>query len=347
MRTKLFMVISAAILLVPAAYAAQEEIVELGPYQVSFSLESERNCTVQVAVPVEGKTPVGIDYTERLILLECDDGQAQIKVTGYNSPVPAGDDATKTLSRKLPWNIGCIGVETKERLVDRHTGSLTTFEEVSGEEAYQAAYWLDRYLAPSDYLGETSCVITSSLPWTATKELIDSVHVEKAVATRKASTRETVTAGPYEVSFDLGEKNYTIIQEGPEPGETEEGLGLERYRIILDGGIRAATIDITSYDGYRPVNLRTEMLLAEASLQTKGYTEYNASEWTIGGEAGVLGTGEDDDHQILYVAIFWPDQVQTEEGPVLGMTRCEMDSSYWWDATEMLLDTIRVERAEE
>jgi hypothetical protein len=341
------MVISAAMLLIPAAYAAQEEIVDLGPYQVSFSLESGRNCTVQVAEPVEGKTPTGIDYTERLTLLECDDGQVQIKVTSYNSPVPAGDGVTKTLSRKLPWNIGYIGVETKERLLDRHTGFLTTFEEVSGEDTYQAAYWLDRYLAPGDYLGKTSCVITSSLPWTATKELIDSVHIEKAVATGKASTGVTVTAGPYEVSFDLGEKNYTIIQEGPEPGETEEGLGLERHRIILDGGIRAATIDITSYDGYRPVNLRTEMLLAEASLQKRGYTEHNASEWTIGGETGVLGTGEDDDHQILYVAIFWPDQVQAEEGPVLGMTRCEMDSSYWWDATEMLLNTIRVKRAEE
>lgn len=55
MRTKLIMVISAAMLLIPAAYAAQEEIVDLGPYQVSFSLESGRNCTVQVAEPVEGR----------------------------------------------------------------------------------------------------------------------------------------------------------------------------------------------------------------------------------------------------------------------------------------------------
>ncbi len=344
MWTKIFLVFSAALLLAQMAFAA-EETVDLDPYQVSFSLESLVNCNVQVAEPVEGRTPSGTDYIERSILLNCDDGRAQIKVTNYHSPVPAGDRATETLSRKMPWNIGCMNVETVGRLVDRHTGFLTTFQEVSGREVYQVAYWLDRYLAPGDYVGETSCVISSSLPWTATKELIDTFHVEKAEATQKPSTMETVTAGPYEVSFDLGEKNYTIIQEGPLPGETEEELGLERHRIILDGGNKAVTIKITSYDDFRIVNQGTEKLLAEAALQTRGYSKNNASEWTIDGEAGVLGVGEDEHHQILYVAIYWPDQVQTDEGPVLGKTRCEIESSYWWDTTETLLDTLQVERA--
>lgn len=345
MRTKIFLIFSAALLLAQGAFAAQET-VDLGPYQVSFSLESAAFCTVQVAETVEGRTPSGTDYIERSILLDCDDGRAQIKVTSYHNPVPAGDRETKTLSRKMPWNIGCVNVETRDRLVDRHTGFLTTFGEVSGSEVYQVAYWLDRYLAPGDYLGETSCVISSSLPWTATKELFDTVHVEKAVATQKPSPMETVTAGPYEVSFDLGEMNYTIVQEGPEPGETQDRIGLERQRIILDGGNRAATIKITSYEDFRIVNMGTEMLLAEAALQTEGYVKNNASEWTIDGEAGVLGIGEDEHYQILYVAIYWPDQVQTEEGPVFGKTRCEIESSYRWDTTKRLLDTIHVETAE-
>ncbi len=340
-----FLVFAFAILMALPATAAAER-VDLGPYQVSFSLESARNCTVQAAEPVEGRTPTGIDYVARSTLLDCDDGRAEIKVTSYNSPVPAGDDATRALSRRALWQIGVVGVETDSRLVDRHTGSLTTFEEVSGKKVYQAAYWLDRYLAPGDYLGATSCVISSGLPWTATKELLDTVHVEKAGTAPKSPTMETVTAGPYLVSFDLGGENHTTIQEGPEPGEGEEGLGLQRHRVILDGVNRAAEIEITSYDDYRPVNLGTEMLLAEAALRTMGYTKNNASEWTIGGEAGVLGVGEDKNHQILYGAIYWPDQVQTEEGHVIGMTRCEIESSYWWGTTEMLLNTIRVERAE-
>lgn len=345
MFAKIFLVFAAAILLALPATAAAER-VELGPYQVSFSLESARNCTVQAAEPVEGRTPTGIDYVARSTLLDCDDGRAEITVTSYNSPVPAGDDATKALSRKAPWQIGVIGVETDSRLVDRHTGFMTTFEEVSGKKVYQSAYWLDRYLAPGDYRGETSGVISSSLPWAATKELLETVHVEKAGTVSERPTMKTVTSGPRLVSFDLGDENYTIIQEGAEPGVGEENIGLTRNRIILDGVNRAAEIEITCYDEYRPVNLDTEMLLAEAALATKGYTKNNASEWTIGGEVGVLGVGEDEDHQILYVAIYWPDQVSTEEGSVLGMTRCEMESSYWWATTEMLLDTIRVEMAE-
>jgi hypothetical protein len=334
-----FLVFAAAILLALPATTAVER--DLGPYQVSFSLVSGVNCTIQAAEPAEGRTPAGIEYVERSTLLDCDDGRAEIKVKSYNSPVPAGDDATRALSRKSPWQIGVIGVETDSRLVDRHTGFLTTFEEVSGKEVYQAAYWLDRYLAPGDYLGETSCVVTSSLPWTATKELLETVHVEKAGTASKSPTMKTVTAGHRLVSFDLGGENYTIVQEGPEPAD-----GLETNKIILDGVNRAATIEITSYDEYRPVNLDTEMLLAETALRAMGYTKNNASEWTIGGEAGVLGVGEDEDHQILYVAIYWPDQVQTEDGSVLGLNRCEMESSYWWGTTEMLLDTIRVEMAE-
>lgn len=341
MLMKIVLVFVAAILLALPAVAAAEK-VDLGPYQVSFSFESAGDCTVQVAEPAEGRTNTGIDYVERTILLDSDDGRAEIKVKSYNSPVSAGDDATKSLSRKVPWQIGCIGVETNNRLVDQHTGFLTTFTEVSGKEVYQAAYWLDRYLATVDYRGETSCVVTSSLPWTATKELLDTVHVEKSEAASKPSTMETVTAGPYQISFDLGDENYTTVQEGPETAD-----GLETNRIILDGVNRAATIEITSYDDYRPVDLDTEMILAEMALQTGGYVENNASEWTVGGEAGVLGTGEDDDHQILYVAIYWPGQAQTEEGSLVGMTRCEMESSYWWDTTEMLLETIRVEKIEE
>ncbi|HOO53876.1 MAG TPA: hypothetical protein PLM24_02845 [Methanothrix sp.] len=346
MKTKTLLVFVVALILGQTASAA-EEMVNLGPYQVSFSLAPSANCSIEVGVPAYSRTPSGTDYAERSIHLDCDEGRALIKVTNYHSPVPAGDRETRALSRKAPWTIGYVGIETRERLVDRHAGFLTTFEEVSGRELHQVAYWLDRYLAPDDYLGETSCVVSSSLPWTATEELIDSVHVEKEGVAQKPSTNETVTVGPYQVSFDLGGKNYTIIQEGPLLGEGEEDIGLERHRIILDGVNRAASIVITSYDNLSIVNLETERLLAEAALQGGGYTKNNASEWTVGGEPGVLGIGEDEDHQILYVAIFWPDHVQTKEGAVLGMTRCEIDSSYWWDTTERLLETIRVERIEE
>ena len=347
MRSKLFLVLTAALLLAPASSAA-EETVDLGAYLATFNLTSSKNCTILVAEPVEGRTPTGTEYVERSIALECEDGRAEIRIAKYVSPVPAGDGVTRALSKETPWGIGCIGIETAARLVDRHTGYLTTFSLASGGEVHQAAYWLDRYLAPGDYQGETSCVISSSLPWEATKELLDTAHVErKPEAALNGSTGETVTAGPYAVSFDLGDQNYTVSQVGPEPGEAEDSLGLERQRIILDSGTRAATITITSYDDFRTVNLDTERLLAEAILATEGYTNNNASDRTIGGVAGVLGVGEDDDHQILYAAIYWPDQVQAEEGQVIGMIRCEVESSFWWNTTERLLDTISVERIEE
>lgn len=338
---RLFLVFLAALLAAQAAYSA-EEAFDLGAFRVTFNLPSSLDCARLEAEPVQGRTPTGIDYAERSISLDCVEGRASIRLTEHQSPVPAGDGVTRALSKKSPWGVGVMGVETEARLVDRHTGYLTTFSLAEGGEVYQAAYWLDRHLAPGDYMGETSCVISSSLPWEATKELLDSIHVEERVEAKMASTVETVAVGPYLVYFDLGDLDYTVFQEGPEAGDPEAGV--ERYRVILAGGQRGATIEIDGYDDYRMANLETERLLAEAHLQGRGYTKNNGSARTVGDEVGVLGVGEDEDHQILFVAIFWPGQVETEEGVLLARTRCEIESSFLWNATEMLLDTIRVER---
>ena len=345
MRTDLSLIFLAALLAASAASGAPV-VQDLGPYVVSFNLTLPSGWAVQGLEPVQGRTPGGTGYVERSIELRSDEGRAEIRVTRYESPVPAGDGVTRALSRKTPWGIGVTGVETKARLVDRHTGSHTIFRLASGGEVHQAAYWLDRYLAPGDYLGRTSCVISSSLPWPATRELFESFHAEeKAEEAARPVTVETVIAGPYRVSFDMGDTNHTIFQEKAEGGDEDEGPDLLRYRIVIDGGDKAAKIMITGYNEPRLVNPQTERLLAEALLQAGGYTRNNGSVSTVGKVPGVLGVGEDANHQILYVAIFWPDQLPTDGGHLLGMTRCEVVSSYRWAATERLLSTLRVERA--
>ena len=344
LRTEPFLVLLTVLLLAQAA-SSKEEAVDLGPHRVTFSLPSSVECALTVAEPAEGRTPTGIDYIERSIDLDCGGGRASISLRAHQSPVPAGDGVVRALSKKTPRGIGVVGVETEARLVDRHTGYLTTFSLARGGEVYQAAYWLDRHLAPGDFMGSTYCVISSSLPWTATKELLDSIHLEVKEEAVGTSTVETVVVGPYLVYFDLGGLNYTVFTEGPDAGDPEPGA--ERYRAILASGQRRATIEIDGYEDYRMVNLETERLLAEAHLQAKGYTRNNGSVWTVGGEAGILGVGEDEDHQILFVAIFWPGQVEAGEGVLLARTRCEVESSFLWNATEIFLDSIRVERIEE
>ncbi|MGB3944733.1 MAG: hypothetical protein WBK88_08090 [Methanothrix sp.] len=347
MRNELLLILLGTLLAASAASAAPM-VQDLGPYTVSFNLPLPSGWTVQVKEPVEGRTPGGTGYVERSIELRSYEGRAEIRVTRYDSPVPAGDGVTRSLSRKTPWGIGVTGVETKARLVDRKTGSHTIFQQASGGEVHQAAYWPDRYLAPGDYLGRTSCVISSSLPWPATKELFDTLHAEeRREEAERPTTMETVIAGPYRVSFDLEDTKHTIFQDGAEGGDEEEGPGVLRQRIIIDGGDKAATIMITGYSEPRLVNAETERLLAEALLQAGGYTKKNGSLWDIGGVSGVLGVGEDTNHQILYVAIFWPDQIRRAGGDLIGMTRCEVVSRYRWGETERLLSTLRVERSME
>ncbi|MDF0589582.1 hypothetical protein [Candidatus Methanocrinis natronophilus] len=347
MKDEIFLILLGALLVAPAPYAAPV-VQDLGPYSVSFNLILQSGWTVQVKEPVEGRTPEGVGYVERIIRIDSDEGLAEIRVTAYGSPVPAGDGTTRALSRKVPWGIGTVGVETKERLVDRRAGSHTTFQQPRGGEVHQAAYWLDRYLAPGEYRGRTSCVISSSLPWQATKELFDTLHVEeRREEAERPTTMETVIQGYYRVSFDLGDLDYTVIDGEAVAGEEEDGPGVMRRKITIDGGDKAASIMITGYSQPRLVNAETERLLAEALLQAGGYTKNNGSLWDIGGVSGVLGVGEDPNHQILYVAIFWPDQIQRAGGDLIGMTRCEVVSRYRWTETERLLSTLQVERSME
>ena len=118
MRTEPFLVLLTVLLLAQAA-SSKEEAVDLGPHRVTFSLPSSVECALTVAEPLEGRTPTGIDYIERSIDLDCGGGRASISLRAHQSPVPAGDGVVRALSKKTPWGIGDVGVETEARHVDR------------------------------------------------------------------------------------------------------------------------------------------------------------------------------------------------------------------------------------
>ena len=131
--------------------------------------------------------------------------------------------------------------------------------------------------------------------------------------------------------------------EDAERGKAYDRRGYTAYQVGLKSGNKAAVIRITDYDDARAVNIESDKLLLENSLRIGGCGDIEVSERMIDGQRGVLGTGEDKDHQIIYQASYWIGQTPSLEGG-LGNTRCDIESTYNWIMTDRLLNTLHVER---
>jgi len=336
MDLKIILALALSALFMTAALAY--ESVDLGPYQVSFELDLD--CPIEVAEPVYGKTYAGIDYVDRSIALSCDEGWAKINVTAYQSPVQAGDVVTASMSRKSPPGIGSISIETREQLIDRHSGFFTTFVPVTGNDVYQVVYWPDRYILSGECMGQVSCKVASNLPWSKTRALFETFHVGQP---SPESSGETVNAGPYQVSFDLGEIDYSVAVEGPIVGTTPKragGEGYETYKVTLKSDSKAASIEITSYESPKQVSLEGEKLVIESSLKAEGFSSVRVTDRNINDIPAVLVTGEKPE-RVIYKATYWPDQSQ-QNCETFGMTVCKINSDYKWAETQRLLDSFQV-----
>jgi len=342
---KYVFVLSAVLFLVPITLA---ESVDLGPYELSFELDS--NYSIAIQNPINGTNLIGVDYVDYSIFIYYDENWAQINVTDYTDPISASNYVTQKMVRKGPRGMSYLNMVEKERLIDKRTGFLCTFEGLSGETVYKSAYWPNRYLQSGDYVGQTCCLITSNLPWTMTNKLLKTVHIEHSPL--ESHDTETVSIGDYNLSFDLEGIDYKIVAEEPERDRIYNRLDCTEYQIRLESddslkhGNKAVIITITEFDEPRELSIKGDKLLVEAALSKEGFRDgITISERDIDSHNGVLGTGSDDDYSTMYLATYWPDQSSTEKG-YHGKINCQIKSTYKWSTTDNLLSTIQLERRE-
>jgi len=157
------------------------------------------------------------------------------------------------------------------------------------------------------------------------------------------SSGETVNAGSYQVSFDLGEIDYSVAVEGPIVGTTPKRVGsegYETYKVTLKSNSKAASIEIIGYESPKQVNIEGEKLIIESGLKAEGFSSVRVTDQKINGIPAVLVTGEKPE-RVIYKATYWPDQSQ-QNGETFGMTVCKINSDYKWAETQRLLDTLQV-----
>jgi hypothetical protein len=191
------------ILMLSSLASSAPETHQLGPFIVSFDLNTNSNYRTQIPNP-QGDS---LAMVYPLIINTNNATGALIRITEYNAPV----DSTLLMRGSLAlmnMRRSGLNVTVPESLsVDGKEGYLISGVPVStganvapGFTLYQAQYWLDSKTCECGpvSVGTTSVDITSTYPQDITTNLLNSLHISKTGSANAQITNTTknVTANP-------------------------------------------------------------------------------------------------------------------------------------------------------
>jgi len=177
---KLLLVVTLVLILSAEAMASQDSL-QLGPYTVSFDINTKYQ--TQIAPPVETKTFDA--YQMRLFVNNST--YAEIGITESAELV----DATLLIPKALiPMNMiikeGLNATSIEDKIIDGKEGFLITgvpFKTNSDgpNVVYRAMYWLDSNKCECGpvSVGKTNVVVTSTFSKDVTDSLLSSLHIVK------------------------------------------------------------------------------------------------------------------------------------------------------------------------
>ena len=178
---------TALVLVLSSLALAAPESKELGPYTVTFDLNSDINYSIDTREPVMSE--VGDAY--QMAIIKDNSTIAVIGITEYKEPT----DSTLLVHKNLvPMNMvlreGLNVTNVEDKTVDGKEGFLVTAVPFMADGAqpdfniYRAMYWLDSEKCDCGpvSVGETSVMVSSTYPQDVTQNLLSNLHVEKAAA---------------------------------------------------------------------------------------------------------------------------------------------------------------------
>lgn len=154
--------------------------------------------------------------------------------------------------------------------------------------------------------------------------------------------QESLTMGPYKVSFDLNTTHeYSINNTIPvEYAETYGGISYVSYQTEINDSNNIAFITI-SYFSSNQMNKDIDEMKSNIrdTLLNSPYYDYDTYDRIIDGKSGILGVGENyEGDSNRFIAQYWP------MFNMSGDTKVSINSYYPWDdGTLGLLKTIHVE----
>ena len=186
MRVELILLIM--ILLAAPSYGAHES-GPVGPYNVSFDMNTTIQYTVIVESPTIGVTSTGVNFTRYNLTVDSTDYFAWLILTRYEEPMVANITANEIIVWNALQGAGADQPNLYQPLIDGQPGVLGNFrfenqnlgqgQNKQGDLVVAASYSPDGSVGDDGvYRGRTDCRVISTYPWEIIRDLLNSLHVE-------------------------------------------------------------------------------------------------------------------------------------------------------------------------
>jgi hypothetical protein len=184
---RLLAAILLSLALIPVALASME-VQEIGPYTVSFNMNTDIPYQIQTQAPMT--YPFGTIYP--LVISTDNTTGASIGITQYNNLTTSTLDVNEEIAALRMALSGFNASAPEKMIIDNMSGFLVSgipFEDMgnapTGITLFQAQYWLDSKSCECGpvYVGTVLVSITSTYPKDVTQGLLCSIHVSSSQMT--------------------------------------------------------------------------------------------------------------------------------------------------------------------
>jgi len=176
------------LILAAPAFAAHES-GPVGPYNLSFDMNTTANYTVIVEASTSGITSQGVNFTRHNLTVDSTDYFLWLILTRYDEPMLANITANAYIVWNALLNAGADQPKLYQPLIDGQPGVLGNFrfenqnlgqgQYKQGDLIVAASYSPDgRVYEDGVYRGRTDCRIISTFPWEVIRDMLNSLHVE-------------------------------------------------------------------------------------------------------------------------------------------------------------------------
>jgi hypothetical protein len=170
------------------AFAAYES-GQIGPYNVSFDMNTTMEYRVIVEAPTHGVS-TGIDFTRYNLTVDSTDYDAYLTLTRYEQPMPADISANMGIVLAALQGAGADQPTIYQNItIDAKPAVLGNFRferQFIGQGQYQEGELIVAAIYSPDasvhedgvYRGRTDCRVISTFPWEIIRDLLYTLHVE-------------------------------------------------------------------------------------------------------------------------------------------------------------------------
>jgi hypothetical protein len=182
MKTGLILALVAMLACTASAGSVKEK---LGPYSVSFDLNTTEKYSITTEKPSYGATESGIKFAECNLSINGGDSLLYLVLREYRINNQTDIDSNKTNINTVTGTMNTIigMIDTSQRPsvklyqlpIDGQTGVLEACRFPSNEVFACASYFLGNTTSANK---KTNCRIFSTYPWEITRQMLYSLHIE-------------------------------------------------------------------------------------------------------------------------------------------------------------------------